>query len=287
MNDPVLIVGAGPAGATAALTLARAGIPVRIVDRAAFPRNKPCGGGISVRVLQRFPYLAGALPRIPTHEISRLYLEGPGGESAVIESDAPAALMIRRVEFDALLVSLAVEAGAELITAVDIVQARSDHHRVALTARDGRRFEASTVIAADGVHSVVARRLGLNRGWPAKSVALDMMEETPRADLRDVDPSTLWVAYGFKPEPRDQPSTAGSRDASARRAAAPEGYAYIFPKRDHVNVGIGYVLSYFQDHIEQPPYALQREFVARLRARGVVAGRRAPHAERPTQAPRR
>ena len=272
MNDPVLIVGAGPAGATAALTLARAGIPVRIIDRAAFPRNKPCGGGISVRVRQRFPYLAGALQRIPTHEISRLYLEGPGGESAVIESDAPAALMIRRVEFDALLVSLAVEAGAELITAVDVVQAQSDGDRVALTARDGRRFEASIVIAADGVHSVVARRLGLNRGWPATSVALDMMEETPRADLRDVDPSTLWVAYGFKPESGEQPSTARSGDASPRRAAAPEGYAYIFPKRDHVNVGIGYVLSYFQDHIEQPPYALQREFVSRLRARGVVAG---------------
>ena len=121
--DPVLIVGAGPAGATAAFSLARAGVPVRLIDRAPFPRNKPCGGGISVRIRRRFPYLQDALRRIPVLELSRLYLEGPGGESAVIESDVPAALMIRRLEFDALLVSLAVEAGAELVTGVDVVQA--------------------------------------------------------------------------------------------------------------------------------------------------------------------
>jgi geranylgeranyl reductase family protein len=258
--EPVLVVGAGPAGATAARSLAIAGVPVQLLDRARFPRNKPCGGGISWRVVPRFPYLSPALSRIATHEVSRLYLEGPGGESTVIESDGPAALMIRRVEFDALLTSLAVEAGAELVTGVDVVQARTNGRRVTFTARDGRTFESSTVIAADGVHSLVARRLGLNAGWPAASVALDMMEETPRSALRDVDPSTLWVAYGFDPTGR------------GGKASAPEGYAYIFPKRDHVNVGIGYVLSYFREQVDVAPYDLQRDFVARLRARGVVVG---------------
>jgi len=118
----VLVVGAGPAGATAARTLARAGVTVRLLDRSKFPRNKPCGGGVSLRVLKRLPYLAAELSRIATHTVSRLYLEGPGGESTVIESDGPAALMIRRVEFDALLVDLAREAGAELIDDVDIVR---------------------------------------------------------------------------------------------------------------------------------------------------------------------
>jgi geranylgeranyl reductase family protein len=259
----VLIVGGGPAGATAALTLATAGIPVRLLDRSAFPRNKPCGGGISMRVLPRFPYLRAALPSIPTHELSRLYLEGPDGVSALIESDVPSALMIRRMDFDALLVSLAVKAGAELVTGVDVVQARESDGHVTVTARDGRQFSSSTVIAADGVHSVVARRLGLNAGWPATSVALDMMEETPRAALRDVDPSTLWVAYGFN---------ADSPDRESNAKAAPEGYAYIFPKRDHVNIGIGYVLSYFRNEVDQAPYDLQREFVGRLRSRGVVVG---------------
>lgn len=235
---------------------------MRIVDRAAFPRNKPCGGGISIRALRRFPYLERELPRIATHTIARLHLEGPDGRSTVLESDGPAALMIRRVEFDALLLSLAVEAGAEFVPGVDVVQAAEEQDRVVLKARDGRRLEAPIVIAADGVHSIVARRLGLNAGWPATAVALDMMEETPRTALRDIDPSTLWVAYGFNP---------GGGSAVKGKSAA-EGYAYIFPKRDHVNVGIGYILSYYRSAVEDAPYALQRAFVDRLRRRGIVEG---------------
>jgi len=275
---PVLVVGAGPAGATAARTLAAAGLPVCLLDRSSFPRNKPCGGGISTRVLTRFPYLESALPRITTHTVSRLHLEGPDGHSTIIESDGPAALMIRRVEYDALLVSLAVEAGATLVTGVDIVQARQDAERVELVARDGRRFEGAIVVAADGVNSVIARRLGLNPGWPASSVAIDMMEETPRAALRDVDPSTLWVAYGYDArKSQGSSSKAHSSESSHSRLAtsakrAPEGYAYIFPKRDHVNIGIGYVLSHYRQAIDAAPYELQRGFISRLRDRGVVVG---------------
>jgi geranylgeranyl reductase family protein len=263
----VIVVGAGPSGATAARTLAQAGVTVRLLDRSKFPRNKPCGGGISLRVLKRFPYLEPALSRIATHRVARLYLEGPGGESAVIESDAPAALMIRRVEFDALLVDLAQEAGAELIEGADIVRAAVGDSGVALESRDGRRFEAPIVIAADGVHSLLARRLGLNPGWSASSVALDMMEETPRETLRDVDPSTLWVSYGFAPKAGDQASGIGNRGSGVA-----QGYAYIFPKRDHVNVGVGYVLDHYRRQIDTPPYELQRGFVDHLRARGVMEG---------------
>ena len=276
-KDPVLVVGAGPAGATAARTLAAAGVPVRILDRASFPRNKPCGGGISLRVLSRFPYLVDALPRIGTHTLRRLYLEGPGGESTIIEADEPAALMIRRVEFDELLVSLALREGAQLVTGADIVQASEGPGRVTLVARDRRRFEAPLVIAADGVHSVVARRLGVHSGWPAASIALDMMEETPRTELRDLDPSTLWIAYGYehrrdihRGSPREEDTRKGGPACPPRAAA--EGYAYIFPKRDHVNIGIGYLLSYYRREVEASPYELQRGFVDELRSRGVAAG---------------
>jgi flavin-dependent dehydrogenase len=275
---PILVVGAGPAGATAALTLARAGIAVTLIDRSSFPRNKPCGGGISFRVLRRFPYLQRELTRIATHEVRRLHLEGPGGASTEIESDQPAALMIRRVEFDALLVSLAVQAGAELVGDAEVVQASTDNVGVVLTTRTGRRFHAPLVIAADGVHSVVARRLGLNPGWPRRALALDMMEETPRTSLRDVDPETLWVAYGYEPATvrsglhAGRSSVAPSHETGRASKQAAEGYAYVFPKRDHVNVGIGYVLSYFRDAIGRAPYELQREFVAGLRRREVMIG---------------
>jgi flavin-dependent dehydrogenase len=289
---PILVVGAGPAGATAARTLAAAGVPVCLLDRSSFPRNKPCGGGISTRVLTRFPYLESALQRITTHTVARLHLEGPDGHSTIIESDGPAALLIRRIEYDALLVSLAVEAGATLVPGVDVVQAWQDAERVELVARDGRRLEGAIVVAADGVNSVIARRLGLNPGWPASSVAIDMMEETPRAALRDVDPSTLWVAYGYDArkaqgsslkaqgsklkshgsglEAQGSESSNLNLETSARRA--PEGYAYIFPKRDHVNIGIGYVLSHYRQAIDAAPYELQQRFVSRLRERGVVVG---------------
>jgi len=247
----VLIAGGGPAGATAARRLARAGVRVLLVDRAHFPRNKPCGGAISMRALRRFPYLADALSGIDTHRISRLHLESPGGSHVLLTSDRPAALMIRRVAFDHLLLTLAREAGAEIVEDAEIAGVEETGQHVALRARDGRRFEAPYLIAADGVNSVIARRLGLNRGWPAARVALDMMEETPTVALKSLDPATLWVAYGY----------CGS-----------EGYAYVFPKAAHVNVGIGYVLEYFRSAIDAHPFDLQRTFVDALNARGVLAG---------------
>lgn len=247
----VLVIGAGPAGATAARRLAVGGARVRLIDRARFPRNKPCGGAVSVRALNRFPYLPDALPRIPTHWISRLRLESPGRDVATLTSDDPAALMIRRVEFDNLLVRLAVESGAELIEDVEIAQAVEGSDRVTVRDRHGRTFEAPLLIAADGVNSVVGRRLGFNRAWSRTAVALDMMEETPNDALSATNPGLLWVSYGY----------AGS-----------EGYAYVFPKRDHVNVGVGFLLSYFRERVRRHPRAVHGELVAHLSRCGVVTG---------------
>jgi hypothetical protein len=72
---------------------------VQLLDRAAFPRNKPCGGAISLRALRRFPYLDEALVRMPTRRLSRLYLESPSGQGITLTSHVPAALMARRVDF--------------------------------------------------------------------------------------------------------------------------------------------------------------------------------------------
>src|SRR6187399_2083385 len=135
----VIVAGAGPAGAVAARTLASAGVSTLLVDRAAFPRNKPCGGGISVRALRRFPWLDAALTGVDVHRISRLHLEGPGGAAADLETDDPSVLLIRRVEFDHALVRAAQAAGAQLESGFDIAQVDVSDDEVVLQARDGRR----------------------------------------------------------------------------------------------------------------------------------------------------
>jgi flavin-dependent dehydrogenase len=176
-----------------------------------------------------------------------------------LTSDTPAALMIRRLDFDALLADLAREAGADVVTGAEVVAGRHGPDGVAVATRDGRRFEARYLIACDGVHRVTARRLGIAGAWPREALAIDMMEETPNASLSAVDPGCLWVQYGC-------PAPAAAGDALW------EGYGYVFPKRDHVNVGLGYLLSPYRDAAPGPAYAAHRGFVERLARQRVLAG---------------
>ena len=255
-----IVVGAGPAGATAARRLAGAGLRTLLIDRAAFPRYKSCGGAITTRVLTRFPYLPAALPRVSTRWISKLVLQGPSGQSAEIRSTSPAVLTIRRLEFDALLVSLAREAGAELLEGIEIHSVSEDRDRVRLQTRDGCTFAARMVVAADGVHGVVAKRLGLLDAWRRDALAVDLMEETPNTMLRASDPEALWVGYGF-------PASAVGGPQSLR-----EGYAYVFPKQTYVNVGIGYLSSEYRTAYRGNGYALQRGLIDLLKRDGIVEG---------------
>jgi geranylgeranyl reductase family protein len=247
----VLVAGAGPAGAVAAETLARAGVSTLVVDRSTFPRNKPCGGGISMRALTRFPWLADVIAGIDVNRIQRLHLEGPRDTTLEINDREPCVFLVRRVEFDGVLVERALAAGARLEAPFEITQAEQDADGVTVQSREGRRLRARWAVAADGVHSVLAKRLGVNARWPRAHVALDMMEETPSATLRAVRPDVLWVAYAN---------------------AGLDGYAYIFPKVHHVNVGIGCVLSHFDEHVRQRPYEVQTAFVDSLVARGELVG---------------
>jgi len=251
----VIVAGGGPAGAVAAARLAEAGFATIVVDRALFPRHKPCGGGVSIRALRRFPWLAAAVRDIDVHRIQQVHLEGPLGAALDITDREPLVLLIRRIEFDRALLARAEAAGARFVGGFEITQAEQDGRCVTIQARDGRRLRARMAVAADGVHSVLARRLGVNARWPRTQLAIDMMEETPVATLRATAPDVLWVAYGHD---------------------GLDGYAYVFPKVRHVNVGVGCVLAHFDAHVDARPYDLQRALVASLVARGALEGRSDP-----------
>ncbi len=172
----VIVVGGGPAGATAAALMAARGVPVLLVDRADFPRPKPCGESLNPGAVRELARLGAEVElRAFTHgRISRWKVEAPGGHC--FEGGYPAGihgLAIDRTRLDALLLERAARFGAEVETGVrvdDLLRGPTGVRGVR-TAR-GRVLEADLVIGADGLRSVVARRLGLHRRGSLRKLAL-------------------------------------------------------------------------------------------------------------------
>jgi geranylgeranyl reductase family protein len=244
----VIIAGGGPAGATAAKVLGEAGSSVLLIDKSVFPRDKPCGGGISARALQRFPYLRSALDRIPTSWVNKVHFESPSGFVVDYQSADPLYLMIRRCEFDHLLYSLArphVETAAGLVREVAF---HPDH--VSVRTESGE-YQARMILGCDGANSVVARASGLRTGSVQSEYAIDMMEETPREELSTGERDRMYIYY---------------------RIRSHYGYGYVFPKTTHLNVGVGFKLDYYLANLRGEHYAHQQSFVEDLKSKQVLAG---------------
>ena len=250
------MVGGGPAGALAALALARRGIDVLVLDKKRFPRDKPCGGGIRHGVYRRFPDLAETFrSKIAVHEIRRVVMESPGGHAVTASRDTPLYLTMRRTELDAALLAQARAAGARVRESARVTEVERPRGRVVVRCVDGTELSARVVIGADGVNSVVARAAGLTAGFPDAALALDTMEETPLAELSMADPGSMYVAYGYKGRP---------------------GYGYVFPKADCVDFGVGYMLPFYKRALAGPPYPHHARFLDEMAARGIVRGRSNP-----------
>lgn len=244
----VIVAGAGPAGATAAKILGDAGVSTLLLDKSAFPRDKPCGGGISARALTRFPYLKDALQNIPTSWVNKVHFESPSGFVVDYRSPDPLYLMIRRCEFDNLLFSLA---RARVETATSLLRKLTVDANSVSVATETREYRARMIIGCDGANSMVARAAGLRSGSVQRDYAIDMMEETPQEELSTAERDRMYIYY---------------------RIRSHYGYGYVFPKAAHLNVGVGFKLDYYLAHLRGEHYAHHQAFVDDLKSKQLLTG---------------
>ncbi len=207
----VLVVGAGPAGSTLARRLAAAGRDVLLIDKAVFPRRKPCGGGIPPRAAALFDL---DLEKAAEGKVASVAVDG--GWRGRLIFDTPGTYVVDRMSFDKLLVDAAAAAGARVAQGAAFLSIVSRDVTGFTIATSGGEVECRVLCACDGVFSPVARALGL---------------QPPR--------------LGFCLE--GEAAMPASLDAEARSRAVfniamiEKGYAWAFPRsrKGVFNVGAG------------------------------------------------
>jgi geranylgeranyl reductase family protein len=223
-STDVLVVGAGPAGSAAAAWLARSGREVVLADAAAFPRDKPCGDGLTPRAIAELRAL-GLADWLRGRAVNwglraagfgqELYLPWPGGSLPKYGGAVP------RLELDGAIRQVALDAGATPLEGTRAMDVLRDGGRVTGVAlAGGGTLRCRTLVVADGARSQLGRALG--RTWhrdTAYGVAARAYVKSGRAD----DP---WISSHLE-----------------LRGSAGEllsGYGWIFPLGDgEVNLGVG------------------------------------------------
>ena len=215
----VLIVGGGPGGSSAAWRLARAGENVTLLDAAQFPRVKLCAGWVTRAVWRHIEIEPADYPHtLQPFRRATLELDGARHETVWPET---ASYGIVRSEFDAHLLSRAVDAGADVHTGTRVNSIQREGSVFHVETNTGRSFEASFLIGAGGHQCPVARALGQVSGEEAVVVARESETELSADRLRELTP----------------------RHGTPELFAEPDfkGYGWYFTKGGFLNVGIGCV----------------------------------------------
>ena len=208
----VIIVGAGPAGSTAAHDLAKSGAKVLLLDKEKFPRYKACGGGIPIRTEKMLPF---PIDSVIEDSVHLLRVSALGKHSFTRDCGEPFAHMVLRNRFDNLLLEQAQITGAEFRPKTTIQDLKLTKNGVVITAE---HFTASSkfLICADGAHSPVGKLAGL--GTTLAECAA--WEVDIQAKYQDIYPktsgATALIDIGFQPW----------------------GYAWMFPKAEVLSIGI-------------------------------------------------
>lgn len=206
----VIVAGAGPAGSLSAYHLAAAGLKVLILDKAKFPRRKICGGGLTEHAARYLPF---DVSTVIQREVNWGYLGFRGKHVATIHSDQPIACLVERSSFDAFLLQQAREAGAVFHQDQRVIGFREEGEITVVQTSTGQ-WRARFLIGADGVHSQIARlsNLAQDKATSLSYEALLKLPPEPKLSLTDsitFDFGTLFWGYGW-----------------------------IFPKANHLNVGV-------------------------------------------------
>jgi geranylgeranyl reductase family protein len=239
----LIVIGSGPAGASAARTAAKSGLKTLLLEKDRIPRNKLCGGGVTPKVLKLLDF------RLPDELIecvtfaTRMHI---GKNDYDFKSNRPLAYMTSRSKLDTFLAEKAVEAGAELrdqSPVHGIEQASSD---VEVKTHDGS-FRSRILIGADGMGGPTAKAGGFYERWKPQEVAYAIESEV------------------FVGEKAVQDFVGDASYFDLYFGVSPAGYGWVFPKDDHLTVGIGCRLNKLRDARE-----LFYGFVKRVPALGDV-----------------
>jgi len=211
MRYDVAIVGAGPAGAVLAYLLAKAGAEVLLLEKKVFPRYKACGGGLTQRALDSLPFEVDEVIEERVYTVKAFIHTECAFELRVQQ---PVISMVMRDRFDHFLVKKALEAGVHFQEGNSFKRLSGRVEALMVETSCGP-VETRFVVGADGVNSRVARALDLPRS--------DNVMNAAEAEVYLGDPERL---AEFK------------HSAQFYFGLVPQGYVWVFPKRDHLSIGV-------------------------------------------------